>query len=341
MEYRRLGHYILKVSELSFGAYLNISNYGDEQNAKKLLWTAYDAGVNHFDNADEYGGTHKSEKLMGKLIKDMKRTDLIITSKCFWDMGPGPNDRGLSRKHIFESVHNSLRNMDLDYIDIYYAHRYEAAVIGQAEPLLEEVVMAYDDLIRQGKILYWGTSCWTAAQLSRAYGFCSQYGYHKPVVEQPEYSMLKRDAVEADLRENARRLGYGIATWSPLCNGILTGKYNDGIPAGTRLADPKVAWLGYDNDLTPENIDKVRKLSNIANDLGGSMAQLAIAWLLRIPEMSSVILGATKVHQLEENLKAADLKPKLTPDVLKAIDEILDNNPRPDVAAPEKPGFDF
>jgi voltage-dependent potassium channel beta subunit len=341
MEYRRLGHYNVKVSELAFGAYLNISNYGDEENAKKLLHTAYDAGVNHFDNADEYGGTHNSELLMGRLIKDIKRTDLIITSKCFWDMGPGPNDRGLSRKHIFESVHTSLKNMQLDYIDIYYAHRYEAAVIGQTEPLLEEVVMAYDDLIRQGKITYWGTSCWTAAQLSRAYGFCERHGYHKPVVEQPEYSMLKRYEVEADLRDNARRLGYGIASWSPLSNGILTGKYNDGIPEGTRLADPKVAWLGYDNALTEENIAKIRKLTEIASDLGGSMAQLAIAWLLRIPEMSSVILGATKVHQIEENLKCVELKPKLTPEVLAKIDEILGNNPRPEIEEAEKPGYEF
>ena len=341
MDYRRLGHYILKVSELSFGAYLNIANYGDEKNAHDLMMTAYEAGVNFFDNADEYGGTGNAEKIMGRIIKDMKRTDIILTSKCFWDSGPGPNDRGLSRKHIVETVEHSLRNMDVDYVDIYFAHRYEAAVIGQTEPHLEEVVRAFNDLIVQGKILYWGTSCWTAAQLSRAYGMCEKWGLHKPVVESPEYSMLRRDPVELDLRDNARRLGYGIAVWSPLCNGILTGKYNDGIPKDSRLGDERVAWLEYDKDLTSENVDKVRKLTEMAQDLGGSMPQLAIAWLLRIPELSSVILGATKVKQLKENLKAAELKKKLTPDVLKRIDEILGNNPRPEEPAPEKPGFEF
>ncbi|NPV87083.1 MAG: aldo/keto reductase [Anaerolineae bacterium] len=341
MKYNRIGNCTMKISEFSYGAYLSLANYGDEDNARALVRTAYEAGINCFDNADEYGGVGNAERLMGKILKDYKRSDLVLTSKCFWDTGPGPNDGGLSRKHIFEQVHQSLRNMQVDYIDIYYAHRYEAAVIGQTDPNLEEAVRAFSDLIHQGKILYWGTSCWKAAQIAHAHAICEKWGLYKPIIEQPQYNMLHRFDVEADLRLMARRLGFGITTWSPLCNGILTGKYNDGIPKDSRLGDPRVAWLKYDADLTPQNIEKVRRLSAIARELGGSMAQLAIAWALRLPEVTSVILGATKVSQLQENLKAVELRDKLTPDVLARIEEILGNNPCPEEEAPVKPSFDF
>ncbi|NPV55286.1 MAG: aldo/keto reductase [Anaerolineae bacterium] len=339
MEYRRLGNSILKVSELSFGAWETIGRV-DFDTSRELMLAAYEAGVNHFDNADEYSGKGNAEEVMGKIIKEMKRSDIIISSKVFWDVGPGPNDRGLSRKHIVETVNASLKNMDVEYLDFFYCHRYEAAVIQQTDPNLEEVVRAMDDLVHQGKILYWGTSCWTSFQLAKAYNLAERFNAYKPAVEQPQYNMFTREAVEKDLAPAARELGFGIVTWSPLLNGILTGKYNDGIPADSRLADPHFTWLEFDRMLTPERIEKVKQLTELAGDLGGSMAQLAIAWLLRVPEVTSVILGASKVSQLKENFKALDLAKKLTPEVLARIEEILGNNPCPEEFAPEKPFFD-
>jgi len=339
MEYRRLGSGILKVSELSFGAWETIGRL-DFDTSRQLMLTAYEAGVNHFDNADEYSGEGKAELQMGKIIKEMKRSDIIISSKVFWDVGPGPNDRGLSRKHIVETVNQSLKNLEVEYLDFYYCHRYEAAVIGQVDPNLEEVVRAMDDLIHQGKVLYWGTSCWNAFQLAQAYGLCKELNCYKPVVEQPQYNMFVREAVEKDLRPAARKLGFGIITWSPLYNGILTGKYNDGIPASSRLASSRFTWLGFDKEITPERIARLKRLASLAGDLGASLPQLAIAWLLRLPEMTSVILGASKVAQLKENLKAVEVKSKLTPEVLDCIEEILGNNPCPEASAPEKPFFD-
>ena len=341
MEYRRLGRGILKVSEISLGMWENFGRI-DDKDARDIFMYCYENGVNSFDNADEYGGTGNAETIMGKLLKDVKRTDVIISSKCFWDAGPGPNDCGLSRKHIFESVHQSLRNIDVDYIDFYYAHRYENAVIGQMDPDLEEVVRAFDDLVHQGKILYWGTSSWTGAQLAQASGMCNQWNLYKPSLEQPMYNMFHREVVEKDLAPVAKKLGFGLLTYSPLCNGILSGKYNEGIPEGSRLGNPKLSWLGLDTDLTPENIEKVKKLSEVAGDLGGTTAQLAIAWLLRNPEISSVIIGGTKVWHVEDNLKAVEMVKKLTPEILERIEDILDNDPCKilftDVA--EKPDYD-
>lgn len=338
MDYRRLGIGILKVSELSFGSWETIGRV-DEATARQLMFTAYEAGVNHFDNADEYSGLGNAEAQMGKVLREMKRSDLILSSKVFWDVGEGPNDRGLSRKHILETVNASLKRMQVEYLDFFYCHRYEAKVIGQVDPNLEEVVRAMDDLIHQGKVLYWGTSCWTSFQLSQAYSLCKEMNLYKPSVEQPQYSMFIREAVEKDLVNAARKLGFGIITWSPLFNGILTGKYNNGIPADSRLANPHFTWLGFDKEITPERIEKVGKLTRLAHDLGASLPQLAIAWLLRIPEVTSVILGASKVSQLKENLKAVEVKSKMTPDVLGRIEEILGNNPVPEVEGPEKPDF--
>lgn len=339
MEYRRLGSGILKVSELSFGAWETIGRV-DYDTARQLMLTAYEAGVNHFDNADEYSGMGNAETQMGKIIKEMKRSDIIISSKAFWDVGPGPNDRGLSRKHLVETVNTSLKNMGVEYLDFFYCHRYEAKVISQMDPNLEEVVRATDDLIHQGKVLYWGTSCWTAFQLSQAYSLCKELNLYKPTVEQPQYSMFVRDDVEKDLVYAARKLGFGIITWSPLFNGILTGKYNNGIPADSRLANPHFTWLKFDKELTRERVEKVKQLTGLAQELGATMPQLAIAWLLRLPEMTSVILGASKITQLQENLKSVEVKSKLTTDVLARIEEILGNNPCPEPDEPEKPSFD-
>lgn len=339
MEYRRLGSSIIKVSELSFGTWENFGRV-DFSVARDCMLAAYEAGVNSFDSADEYGGRGKAEMVMGKIMKELPRTDLIISSKCFWDYGPGPNESGLSRKHIMESVNASLKRFGTDYIDFYYCHRYEAEVIGQTDPNLEEVVRAMDDLVHQGKILYWGTSCWTAAQISQAVALCNLWNLYKPAMEQPLYNMFYREYVEKDLLKPAQKLGFGILTWSPTCNGILTGKYNDGIPADSRLGNSKMAWLGLDKDLTPENIEKVKKMTAVADDLGGTMAQLAIAWLLRLPEITSVIIGGTKLWHVQENLKAVELIKKLTPEALQQIEDILDNKPVFFTDETEKPDYD-
>jgi voltage-dependent potassium channel beta subunit len=316
MEYRRLGKYGLKVSELSLGAWLTFGAQIDQDTARECLLTAYEAGVNYFDNADIYADG-QAEVVMGKVIGELERSDLVISSKVFWPMGPGPNDRGLSRKHIVESVHDSLKRLGTDYLDLYFCHRYDP------ETPVEETVRAMDDLVHQGKILYWGTSEWRGGQIAHAVGVANQWGLYPPAVEQPHYHMFKRDIVETELVEAACQHGVGLVTWSPLASGILTGKYNAGIPAGSRLEEHE--WLR--RELTQDRVDKVRQMTKLAQELGASMAQLAVAWLLRLPEVSSVITGATRVSQLHENLRAVELKSKLTPEVLERIEAILQNNP--------------
>jgi voltage-dependent potassium channel beta subunit len=317
MEYRRLGEHGLKVSELSLGAWLTFGEQIDEDTARECMLAAHEAGVNYFDNADVYA-QGQAEIVMGKIVKDLKRSDLVISSKVFWPMGPGPNDRGLSRKHIMESVHNSLKRLGTDYLDLYFCHRYDP------ETPMEEVVRAMDDLVHQGVILYWGTSEWRGGQIAHAVGVARQWGLYPPAVEQPQYHMFKRDVVETELLEAVHQHGIGVVTWSPLASGILTGKYNDGIPAGSRL--DRQEWLR--RNLTQDKIDKVRQLTAVAKELDTNVAQLALAWLLRLPEVSSVITGASRVSQVHENLKAVELKDKLTPDVLERIETILGNDPK-------------
>jgi voltage-dependent potassium channel beta subunit len=319
MEYRRLGQCGLKVSEFSLGAWITYGGQVGEKESRKCLLAAYEAGVNFFDNADVYANGN-AEIVMGEAIKDLKRSDLVISSKVFWPTGPGPNDRGLSRKHIMESCHASLKRLNTDYLDLYFCHRYDP------DTPEEEVIRAMDDLVHQGKVVYWGTSEWRGGQIAQAVGLGRQWGLYPPVVEQPHYNMFTRDIVETELVEAARQHGVGLVVWSPLAGGILTGKYNDGIPADSRMADPNYAWLRQ--SVTQERIFKVRQLSEIAHHLGASMAQLALAWLLRLPEISSVITGASRVSQIHENLKAAEVKAKLTPEVLARIEEILGNNPQ-------------
>lgn len=316
MEYRRLGNHGLKVSELSLGAWLTFGEQIDEDTARECTLAAYEAGVNYFDNADVYAHG-QAEIVMGKIIKDLKRSDLVVSSKVFWPMGSGPNDRGLSRKHIMESVHNSLRRLGTDYLDLYFCHRYDA------ETPMEEVVRTMDDLVHQGKILYWGTSEWRGGQIAQAVGTARQWGLYPPAVEQPQYHMFKRDVVETEVVEAAQQHGIGVVTWSPLASGILTGKYNEGIPAGSRLDHHE--WLR--RNLTQDKIDKVRQLTAVARELEVNVTQLALAWLLRLPEVSSVITGASHVSQVHENLKAVELRGKLTPDVLERIEVILENDP--------------
>jgi voltage-dependent potassium channel beta subunit len=318
MEYRQLGNHGLKVSELSLGAWVTFGGQVGEDASRECILAAYETGVNFFDNADVYAGGN-AETVMGKVIKDLKRTDLVISSKVFWPTGDGPNDRGLSRKHIMESVHASLRRLGTDYVDLYFCHRYDPEVP------VEEVVRAMDDLVHQGKVLYWGTSEWRGGQISHAVGLARQWGLYPPAVEQPQYHMFQRHIVETELVEAAQQHGVGLVTWSPLASGILTGKYNDGFPEDSRMAHPDYTWL--QEFVSEERIAKVRQLAEVAQELGVSTAQLALAWLLRLPEISSVITGASRASQVRENLKAAELKDQLTPDVLERIETILDNNP--------------
>ncbi len=320
MRYRRLGHASgLKVSELAYGAWVTFGNQVDEKQARDIIHRAYDLGINFFDNADVYA-KGVAEEIMGKAIKGIPREALVISSKVFWPTMPGPNGRGLSRKHIMESIHASLRRLDTDYLDIYYCHRYDPDVP------LEEVVYTMNILIQQGKILYWGTSEWPPAQIARAWMIARENNLIPPVVEQPQYNMFHRRRVERELVPLARDLGIGLTTWSPLYYGILTGKYNDGIPEGSRASLEKMAWLR--DYITPERIAVVRELTALAQELGMTTAQLALAWLLRVPEVSSVITGASKVSQLEENVAAVEHQDKLTEDVLERIEAILSKAPR-------------
>jgi voltage-dependent potassium channel beta subunit len=326
MEYRRVGNSNLRISELSLGAWLTYAEKG-EKVARECIRAAFEAGVNSFDNADVYG-KGRAETIMGTVLKNLRRSDLIIASKVFYDMAPGPNDRGLSRKHIMESCDGSLRRLNTDYLDIYYFHGFESEQLGVLNPNMEEAVRAMDDLVRQGKILYWAVSNWDTAQIARAWGLADKWMLYKPVAVQPEYHMFQRSPVETDLGRLAGDLGFGLMTYSPLNHGILTGKYNDGIPADSRFANPHHEWRHLRRSLTQEKIDRVRKLTKVAEGVGGTVTQLAIAWLLRLPQVSSVIVGASSLSQVEENLKSLELKNRLTPDVLERIENILGNKPQ-------------
>ena len=318
MHYRRLGRTGIKVSEISYGAWVTFGNQLSVAEARELIHMAYDHGVNFFDNADIYA-RGQAEIIMGKAIEGIPREALVISSKVFWPTMPGPNGRGLSRKHVTESIHASLRRLNIDYLDIYYCHRFDP------DTPVEEVVYTMNTLIQQGKILYWGTSEWTGAQIVEAIGIARQNHLIPPVVEQPQYNMFHRRQVEVDLAPVAQKFGIGLTTWSPLYSGILTGKYNNGIPEGSRAALENMAWIR--DRITPETIAKVRQLSALAEELGITTAQLAIAWLLRRKEVSSVITGASKPHQLEENLGAAEALAKLGNDVQEQIEAILENAP--------------
>lgn len=319
MHYRRLGKSGLKVSEISLGAWVTFGSQIDEQTAIDLLHAAYDQGINFFDNADMYANG-KAEEVMGKAIQSLPRTGLVISSKVFWPTMPGPNGRGLSRKHIHESIHASLRRLGTDYVDLYFCHRFDP------DTPVEEVVRTMDDLVHQGKILYWGTSEWEASQVMQAIVVARQYNLVPPAMEQPQYNLFKRRRVELELSPICIEYGLGLTTFSPLYFGILSGKYNDGIPAGSRATLDGLEWIR--ERITPERITVVRQLTALAQELGVTTAQLAIAWVLRRKEVSSVITGATRLEQLDENLGAAAVvEEKLTEDVLERIEKIAENMP--------------
>jgi voltage-dependent potassium channel beta subunit len=319
MNYRHLGKAGIRLSELSLGAWVTYGGQVGEDVTLECMQAAYDAGVNFFDNAEAYANG-KAEIAMGNVLKKMgwRRESYAVSTKIFWG-GDGPNDTGLSYKHIVEGVNNALRRLQVEYVDLVFCHRPDA------ETPIEETVRAMDLIIRQGKAFYWGTSEWSAADILRADGIARQYGLTPPSMEQPQYNMLNRERVEKEYIPLYKELGYGTTIWSPLASGILTGKYNDGIPEQSRMKLAGYGWL--QRELTPERIETVRSLKPIADDLGCSQAQLGLAWCLKNPQVSTVITGASRPEQVKENMKALDVVPKLTPEVIARIEEVLHNQP--------------
>lgn len=313
MQYRRLGDAGMKVSAVSLGAWITFGGTVEDETALDCMRAAVENGINFIDTADVYAGG-QAEKVVGRFLKDQKRSDLVISSKCYWPMTDNVNDRGLSRKHIMESCEGSLKRLGTEYLDIYFCHRHDA------ETPTEETVRAMEDLIRQGKVLYWGTSVWSAAQLEAAVGTAQRVNGYAPKSEQPRYNMLDRH-IEAEVVPTCRKHGIGIVVFSPLAQGLLTGKYNDGIPADSRGVKNGKLEEWAEKTLTPENVERLKKLGAVAGDLGVSMGQLALAWCLRLPEISSVITGASRPQQVLDNVKAADLV--LDAETLERIEGIL------------------
>lgn len=313
MQYRPLGRCGTKVSQFSLGGWTTYGQLVKEQNViAEILKTAYDRGINFFDIADAYG-KGEAERVMGKiLLENFPRHELVISSKVFFPMSDDVNDRGLSRKHIMESVERSLKNIGTDYLDIYFCHRYDE------ETPVEETLRAMSDLIQQGKIMYWGTSEWTGEQLSEVHELCEDYAAYHPQVEQPRYNLLIRDKFENDVQPILYENGMGAVTFSPLAFGFLTGKYDDGIPKDSRL--DQIEWL-RERVVTPENRKRSRKFKNIADKVGCNRAQLALAWTCAQDGVSSVITGASLVDQLEENLKA--LRIEITDEIEQEIEKIF------------------
>ena len=318
MQYRRLGRSGLRVSELSLGSWVTYHNQVDVKAATEMLAAAMDAGINFFDNAEAYAGG-KSEVVMGEAFKALKwpRLNYVVSTKFFWGLdreGHATNRKDtLNRKYLSQAIDGSLSRMGLDFIDLVYCHRPDP------HTPIEETVWAMSDMISRGKALYWGTSEWPAADIRAAWDIAERHHLHKPVMEQPQYHLFHRKRVEEEYARLYDDIGLGLTTWSPLASGLLTGKYRDGVPAGSRGALKNMAFL-VDGLTDKAKNDAVAALEPIARDLGGNLAQLAIAWVNRNPRVSTVILGASKLGQLQDNLGALALTPKLTPEVLGRID---------------------
>ncbi len=324
MEYRFLGKSGLKVSALSFGSWVTFGEQVDTDLAYRQMETAYDAGVNFFDNAEAYeNGT--SEVIMGEVIQKAgwKRSDLVLSTKIFWG-GDGPNDTGLSFKHIKEGTEAALKRLQTDYVDLIFCHRPDLYTP------IEETVRAMDQMIREGKALYWGTSEWSAEQIRIAYDIARREHLRPPLMEQPQYNMFHRERVEREYERLYRDIGLGTTIWSPLASGLLTGKYNDGIPEGSRLDLKKYDWLRKALIETEEGrakLEKVKKLAPLADEIGITMPQMALAWCLKNPHVSTVITGASNVEQVKQNMSAMDVVSKLDDEAMEKIEEILDNKP--------------
>ena len=323
MIYRRMGRTGLQLSALSFGSWVSFHKQIGDATADELMSFAYDKGINFFDNAEGYA-LGESEKMMGRVLKtkDWERSSYVLSSKVFfgWRKDNKPNQTGLSRKHIVEACHEALERLQTEYLDLYFCHRPDPAVP------IEEVVWTMHNLILQGKVLYWGTSMWSGAEIMEAHRVAQQYRLIGPVVEQPQYNLFERTKMELDYLPVFQHVGMGTTIWSPLAAGFLTGKYLQGMPEGSRLGLEGFEWL-KDRWLQEEKIVKLKKLNALAGELGVSLGNLAIAWTLSNPNTSTAILGATRKEQLVDNLKSLDVLPLLTPEVLTRINEIMGNKP--------------
>lgn len=324
MEYRRLGKSGLQVSALSLGSWVTFGAQISDDVAEELMIKAYDAGVNFFDNAEVYA-LGKSEVVMGNILKKMNwdRDTWMVSSKVFWGRTNPlkPNQRGLMRKHVFEACHAALRRLQVEYLDMYFCHRPDV------NTPIEETVWTMHNLITQGKILYWGTSEWNAQQITEAHYWCAKHNLIAPVMEQPQYNMLHRNFVDRDYLPLYENFGLGTTIWSPLASGLLTGKYFDGSTVGATRMDT-MTWLKERALGDMEKVEKVKKLYQLSKEMGVSLTHLALCWCLKNKNVSTVILGASKVSQLEENLKCYDSLPKLTDEVMLKIEEILQNKPQ-------------
>lgn len=325
MQYRIMGKTGLQLSVLSYGSWVTFAKQIDDSISDRLMSIAYDNGVNFFDNAEVYS-RGESEKMMGRVLKtkDWERSSYTVSSKVFFGWrgeNNKPNQTGLSRKHIIEACHEALQRLQVDYLDIFFCHRPDKKVP------IEEVVWSMNILIQQGKILYWGTSEWSAAEIMEAHMIAKELRLIGPAVEQPEYNLFHRDKMEVEYYTIFKNIGMGTTIWSPLASGLLTGKYNDGIPEGSRLALEGFEWL-KDRTLSEEKIGRVRELGKLAAELGTSTATLSLAWCIHNPNVTTAILGATKEEQLKQNLQALEVLPKLTDEVVNKIEGIMDTKPQ-------------
>ncbi len=320
MKYRTLGDAGVKLSEIGLGGWLTFGNALEEQRARDIMNKAFDVGINFFDTANAYANG-RCEEAWGHLLKDRRREGIVLATKVFFPMGDGPNDRGLSRKHIMEQCHASLRRLKTDYVDLYQCHRYAAKGLADAVPL-EETIRAMDDLIHQGKVLYWGFSEWPASKIAEALLICDRGGYYKPRGSQPQYSAVHR-TIEKEVLPLCEKAGIGQVVWSPLAQGVLTGKYkpNQPAPADSRAADSRQNEFMSDLVTNQERLEKVQHLKPLAEENGLTMAQLALAWCLQRSGITSCIIGATRPGQVEENAKASGAE--LSPEVFRRMDEIL------------------
>ena len=315
MQYRRLGQSGLKVSELSFGSWVTYGAQVDTKSAIECMAAAWDAGVNFFDNAEVYA-RGMSETIMGEALKTLKwrRAQAIISTKFFWGINDGPNEKNtLNRKYLMQAMDGSLKRLQLDYVDLVFCHR------GDPNTPIEETVRAMSDMVTMGKAMYWGTSEWNADDIRAAYEIAERHHLHKPVMEQPQYNLFAREKVEKEFDRLYGDIGLGLTTWSPLASGLLTGKYKDGIPADSRAALKGYEWIA-ERVSEVGKLAAVEKLRPIAGDLGCTISQLALAWCLKNPHVSTVITGASRVSQVHENMKALEVVPKLTAEVVKAVE---------------------
>ena len=318
MQYRRLGHAGVKVSILSFGSWVSFGPQLRDNTARDVLAAAYDAGVNYFDNAEVYA-RGESESIMGEAIAALgwPRHTYLVSTKFFWGIEDSVNTRNtLNRKYLLQAIEGSLRRLRLEFVDVVFCHRPDP------ETPVEETVWAMHDIIESGRALYWGTSEWSATAILDAWQVADKHNLHKPVVEQPQYNLLEREKVEKEFADLYDSIGLGLTTWSPLASGLLTGKYLDGVPSGSRATLPGYQWM--ESLVTDAEANrKTRALQPIAAELGVTSAQLAIAWCASNPHVSTVITGASRVEQLRENLAALEVLPRLTPEVLRRIDDIF------------------